>query len=597
MENIDIYTEENDEIIISLITGPKGDTGPQGPEGPAGPAGPTGPRGVQGPSGPTGPQGPKGDPFTYAVVDALPMVGNDGTLYLERKTFPSSTETGSAINIDTNGNDGKITDFKLLGDASQSGTPTPDSPVAVNTVIGEQTVKLGKKNLTNGQFGQGSYGSALINNRIFTTMVMRVKKGQAYTVSSDLDMNTFRYAINLATTPLYPGSGGSLSFDSTWKTEDSTYTFTPAGDYYLGIVVSRKDNGSLTPSAIEGVKFQLEVGSTVTDYEPYQSQEQEVNLGKNLFNADYYATASYTTGTYKYVATDFEGGKTYTFSATLKAGKTAISGAYICMSDNANPNSTSNRMMAIRDGTPTTLENTATFASNATIYFQFYPTTLDIEQIFDTYDFQLEEGLVWTPYQPFVPYHYELAKIGDYQDYIFNDNGTWKIHKAVGKVVLDGTQKITYQNNAFIYSASDAMQKTTTGDILVISDHFNAVGVDYRDNIANNSIAKVVGANAQIAMKNSAITSANDFKTWLASNPTTVYYALATPTTTEITNEALVEELDALLDLQMYQGINNITSSSVNLPAILELSYETFSQYDSYNKFIWITELGKYERI
>lgn len=55
MQNIDIYTEENDEIIISLITGPKGDTGPQGPEGPIGPVGPAGPRGERGPAGPVGP--------------------------------------------------------------------------------------------------------------------------------------------------------------------------------------------------------------------------------------------------------------------------------------------------------------------------------------------------------------------------------------------------------------------------------------------------------------------------------------------------------------------------------------------------------------
>lgn len=55
MENIDIYTEENDEIIVSLITGPKGDTGATGPQGPVGPQGPQGPRGERGPQGPAGP--------------------------------------------------------------------------------------------------------------------------------------------------------------------------------------------------------------------------------------------------------------------------------------------------------------------------------------------------------------------------------------------------------------------------------------------------------------------------------------------------------------------------------------------------------------
>lgn len=79
MENIDIYTEENDEIIVSLITGPKGDTGatgPQGPEGPQGPQGPQGPAGPAGQQGERGPQGPVGPAGSYTAGENIVISGN-----------------------------------------------------------------------------------------------------------------------------------------------------------------------------------------------------------------------------------------------------------------------------------------------------------------------------------------------------------------------------------------------------------------------------------------------------------------------------------------------------------------------------------------
>ena len=71
------------------------------------------------------------------------------------------------------------------------------------------------------------------------------------------------------------------------------------------------------------------------------------------------------------------------------------------------------------------------------------------------------------------------------------------------------------------------------------------------------------------------------WKTWLASNPTTVYYALATPTTTEITDEALVGQLEALASALGYDGVTNIMSASPELPAILSVSTYTDSAIPS----------------
>ena len=326
------------------------------------------------------------------------------------------------------------------------GTETP----AYEPYQGRQTllVNLGK-NLTDGQFGQGSYSSASIQNRIFTTLVTRVKKGQLYTLSTDLDMGTFRYAINLATTPLYPGSGGTLSFDSGWRTSGQTYTFTPADDYYAGIIVSRQDNASLTPSAIDGVKFQLEEGSQ-TSYAPY-----------------------------------------------------------------------------------------------------------------------------FTPI--------ELCKIGDYQDRIYKEDSKWYIEKQVGKVVLDGTESWTTASTNVsgrvrtrTTAIASLVERPASGNVAgdAISDHF-VITTSGRNWEGDQSFCIETNGNMSFYADGTQTQSVSNWTTWLASNSTIVYYALATPTTTEITNEALISQLEALGASSLYVGVNNIGTETLNAMPTLNVEYYT----------------------
>ena len=230
-------------------------------------------------------------------------------------------------------------------------------------------------------------------------------------------------------------------------------------------------------------------------------------------------------------------GQTYTLSAVVRlSGSNAGTGVRI--GTGYTPNTAVN--ISSKDAwlpVSRTFTATAQEASDSRITIQAWNTG----NIIEIKDIQLELGSTATAYEAYQGQEsevnlgsIELCKIGNYQDRIYKSGNKWYIEKNTAKI------------------ASYAGETIST-------DYISTTG------------SLTTGA--------------------------TVYYVITTPFTTEITNEALVEELDALLDLQMYQGINNITSSSVNLPAILELSYETFSKYDSYNKFIWITELGKYERI
>ena len=89
--------------------------------------------------------------------------------------------------------------------------------------------------------------------------------------------------------------------------------------------------------------------------------------------------------------------------------------------------------------------------------------------------FMLERGVVPTQFAPyFTPI--ELCKIGTYQDYIWNDGGTWKIHKETGKVVLKGNENWTESGytNASIYSVYGGDSTITNSPL--VSSEFTYIG-------------------------------------------------------------------------------------------------------------------------
>ena len=65
----------------------------------------------------------------------------------------------------------------------------------------------------------------------------------------------------------------------------------------------------------------------------------------------------------------------------------------------------------------------------------------------------------------------------------------------------------------------------------------------------------------------SSYTSKTDFKNWLSTHNTIVYYVLATPTYTEITDSTLLSQLNALA--KSYASQTNISQESNDLASIL----------------------------
>lgn len=147
----------------------------------------------------------------------------------------------------------------------------------------------------------------------------------------------------------------------------------------------------------------------------------------------------------------------------------------------------------------------------------------------------------------------ELCKIGTYQDYIYKSDGKWYVHKAVGKAVLDGSEAwYNAGGNAPFGLVIDGALITTSDDEppLVYCDKFypvsqNASWSSYSSLISTNTIT--ISTNT-IRIRYTDMASLSAFQTWLGSNNTTLYYVLATPVDEEITNAALIEQLNDIAE-------------------------------------------------
>lgn len=115
-----------------------------------------------------------------------------------------------------------------------------------------------------------------------------------------------------------------------------------------------------------------------------------------------------------------------------------------------------------------------------------------------------------------------------------------------------------------------------------VDAHLNGAGA-----ILQNGQMQMAGSG--LVMRNDSTTSANDFKTWLTTNNVTVYYVLATPTYTEITDTYLINQLNALKDISLYDTLCYVDWVGIEKPTMSLLYSGT---EDLGIKYI-ITEDGK----
>lgn len=280
--------------------GPKGDTGEPGPIGPQGPKGEKGEKGDKGEQGNTGPQGEagakgdkgdkgdtgaKGEPGKDAVIDAtLTKEGEaadaaaTGKRLAEiekavaekadkaRQNILIGTETGNPVSA-SDAFSAPLCGLTVYGKSTQDGTPSPDNPVPIVSAGdgGSVAVKVTGRNLLNITDG----------SRIARGITITAKDG-LISISGTATSSGYAW---LDIPPLIISGVATLSssitsqkvklVSETWAVVLSSNTAAKMSDMATRIVfiVTEGQTYNLT-----GVKVQLELGSTVTTYEPYREQ-------------------------------------------------------------------------------------------------------------------------------------------------------------------------------------------------------------------------------------------------------------------------------------------------------------------------------------
>lgn len=161
----------------------------------------------------------------------------------------------------------------------------------------------------------------------------------------------------------------------------------------------------------------------------------------------------------------------------------------------------------------------------------------------------------------------ELCKIGTYQDKIYKSGDDWYVHKETGNQDMSGLSGINVISTGnFVVSGFNSNYGAVIGEML--SNILTYSATDW-EKVGKFGIA--VSGNLWAMTGDSTITNAN-IATWLSDKGAVVYYALATPTDTKITDVDLIAELEALLGATIYEGQTNFEVTASSLAGILDLT-------------------------
>ena len=333
----------------------------------------------------------------------------------------------------------------IEGNTTQSGTPTPTTPQAVNVVSGEQDILVCGKNLYNKDiFMQGTWQSSSPSNRIVGFLIP-TKTGQKYRVS--LRNNELDFAIGNTTKNIQSGNT-QVQSDSGWQTTDYTYTIT--GDGYLFLQVKKRYGGNLTPSDLSATDFQVELGETSTTYEVYNGTTYGINLGKNLWNEDY---TNISTGV-KYKPL-YVGDGTFTMSSNIPQSASGNSLFFLTGNVSSGASSSTN-------GVDTTISRTITSTNGyITVGYRGGGNYIDPRE----YKTQIEKGSVATTYTPYKT-PIELCKINDYKDRIYKlDHDSKNLYNdtlELGTISSSGVNNSSTTNSRTVGYTSVEANKTYT---------------------------------------------------------------------------------------------------------------------------------------
>lgn len=364
----------------------------------------------------------------------------------------------------------------------------------------------------------------------------------------------------------------------------------------LGFVAMYPKTEEVFDWLVDNFEIQLEAGSTFTDYEPYTggipspnpdypqdvqvvTGEQTVTTtGKNLCS-ECKVTLN---GSLVWFRLPKLNSNTITLSVTLSVALTGNS--YGLFVDGTNISLGTWRTQAgVRSWKSITFTNEQMSLINngSDAWIRVYKSNASFAVPDDA---MIEYGSSMTDFEPYQSQSYtinlgstELCKIGDYQDYIYKSGDDWYVHKETAKIIptaitsLYGSAGTGYIGAQIEYSAMMPSSRRN-GYCNLLTPMFSPSGAT-EEGITfgtNNSRIYIILKDSRMASSSEA-----NWNAWLASNELIIYYVLATPADTKITDATLVGQLNAIDSAVLPKPIAYITvgATDPNLPGPLKISY------------------------
>lgn len=493
------------------------------------------------------------------------------------------------------------------GNTSQDGTPTPSTPQPVHVVSGDNVLSICGKNLipfTNQDFTLNNIRYYVQDGSLYFN---GTSTGETSSVNTNFK-NYFSFTLPAGTYTISHKTGVMACY--LYKYEDNaliitlgtdatsqTFTLTEQTKVFIGFYVYQK--------TFSNINSEIMISITSTTYEPYIGQDYPIYLGvENLF------PLNQTTQTSNQVTTTYDDNKVGTISGTISASWANITSNYnLNIEAGTYTISTSyplnftlafkgtyedNSQFDIAIDSNKTSKTFTTSKKMKTGYFYIVGLTSGT-QLNAKVTLQLEKGSKANHYTPYGTTPIELCGIGDYKDKPFKavngdetydsltdaqkealTSGSWYKYGAIGKVVLDSSkfnEKGTTGTNAYYISTTiaDGLNDNTIASSM--SDKFGMVAFNNRQN--GLDVTYVQNGRIYIRTKNNTSldwSTNQNCKDWLDANTPLIRYILATPTFTELTDEDLIAQLEAIKNATSYKGQTNITQTNNDMPFILDLS-------------------------
>lgn len=498
-------------------------------------------------------------------------------------SLPKNNVSGESVDI-TDSADLPLAEFGLKGKSEQDGTPTPENPIAINSV--GDNVNLFDKNTTNIINGQiRSSGAIEDHENGAKTCFISVKPNTTYTIQKVISSVFY-----IGTTATTPQVGMTVSQFGNYTSNKNASITTSSTSNYLCIFYYYPTSDILTEQQILN-SIKIEEDSTASPYSPYgmgcasieKSNKNLLDISANnvslssagqgnptvTFNDDGFTATGYGGGIWFYVP--YQSGQTHMLSLKHNGAFTNI--------------------RTYKKNKTTQLQNIATILSSGSHTAQITSTDEDgyyirfwveansnakldyamIENSTTATTYIAHQGKTYI-----IPTQQPMRSIGDVKDDFVLQNGEWYERHKIFRKVFDGTENWSLTDSVY-YLKAITDYKISYGNICLCTHYLSMPNVGNTSAVEDKKCCFFISHAAfRFYIKDTSITSLEDFKSYLAEQyasgtPVYVDYILEEPTLIACTNEQSAV-LNQILEDGTYQGITHYYSNDT-VKATINLTY------------------------